>query len=119
MNTEIEPNEKLIKTVDINPSSYTVKTVPNKLAKDGKFSANQHYAEPVLPSALEKMQNEEASLREEKERLLMLKQQLHQKVDKEIELTKNNIENLKAEIADMKIECEELIRFVNASNLTK
>jgi hypothetical protein len=119
MNTGIEPNEKLVKTVDVNPSSYKVKTVSSTLAQDSKLSTNQQYVKPAFPSALEEMQNEEASLREEKEQLLTLKQQLQQNVHKEIELTKNNIEKLKAEIADMKIECEELIRFVNASNLTK
>ena len=118
MNTETEPNEKLFKTVDVNPSSYTVKPVPSTLVKDYKRPENQNCLKPAFPSALEKMQTEEVSLREEKEQLLMLKQQLQSKVQKEIELTRTNIEKLKAEIADMKIECEELIRFVNTGNLT-
>jgi hypothetical protein len=61
------------------------------------------------PAALlQKMKTEEAKLFEEKRNLTQLKEQLQKKIKDQIENSKNNLQKLKTEIDDLKIECTQL-----------
>jgi chromosome segregation ATPase len=64
--------------------------------------------EEAETALLQKLKNEEASLREQKENLYSLRKQLQQKAKEEIELKKSRIRKLKSEITDLKDECEKL-----------
>ena len=67
----------------------------------------------VIMRALEK---EEVSLTEEKRELLALKEKLQLKANEKIEAMKFRIETLKSEISELRRQCEELEKFVSATN---
>jgi uncharacterized protein involved in exopolysaccharide biosynthesis len=61
------------------------------------------------PAALfQKLKMEEAQLFEEKQSLNQLKEQLQKKIKDQIESSRNNLQKLKIEISELKIECAQL-----------
>jgi len=78
------------------------------LADEEKSLLMQEVEEDETALVLQKLGSEEASLREQKENLSSLKEQLQLRVKEEIELRKNSIQKLKTEITDLKGECEKL-----------
>jgi hypothetical protein len=65
-------------------------------------------AEVVI--VLQQLSSEEATLREQKENLEMLKEQLQKKAKEEIDNRKTSIQKLKSEITDLKGDCEKLTK---------
>ncbi len=78
------------------------------LVDEGKSLSMQDDGEDETALVLKKLGSEEASLREQKENLSSLKEQLQLRVKEEIELRKSSIQKLKTEITDLKGECEKL-----------
>jgi len=64
---------------------------------------------------LQRLESEEANLMEEKQNLLSLREKLRSKLQKEIASKKRGNKKLRAEIADLKIDCEKLSISVRAS----
>jgi hypothetical protein len=64
---------------------------------------------------LQNLESEEANLRKEKQELVFLREKLQSKLQKEVENKKMGNKKLRAEIADLKIECEKLSMLVRAS----
>jgi predicted RNase H-like nuclease (RuvC/YqgF family) len=93
-----------------------VKVFPKK---EGEYIPDEE-AEPLtsmqddgqdeMSALLGKLVSEEACLREQRENLSSLKEQLQLKAKEEIELKKNRIQKLKLEITDLKGECDELTK---------
>jgi hypothetical protein len=84
-------------------------------------SANENRIDEKIESTivLQKLRIEEASLVEEKQNWLMLRESLQTKIKDEIELRKNNSEKLKSEITDLKLSCEEMTKALNEGVLEK
>ena len=68
--------------------------------------------EPFL--VLENLTRAEVTLMEEKKKLVTTKEKLKLEVQKEIEGKKSNIQKLRAEIADLKFDCDELSKSLQA-----
>ena len=68
--------------------------------------------EPFL--VLENLTRVEVTLIEEKKKLVTTKEKLKLEVQKEIEGKKSNIQKLRAEIADLKFDCDELSKSLQA-----
>jgi hypothetical protein len=66
--------------------------------------------EEEIALVLQQLSNEEATLREQKENLDLLREQLQKKVKEEIDNRRNIIQKLKSEVKDLKIDCEKLSR---------
>jgi predicted transcriptional regulator len=61
------------------------------------------------PAALfQKLKIEEAQLLEEKQNLTHLKEQLQKKIKDQIDTSKNNLQKLKTEVSELKIQCAQL-----------
>ncbi len=95
--------------------NFMVKVFPKK---EGEYIPAEE-AEPLLKqddgqdemaALLQKLGSEETCLREQRENLSLLKEQLQLKAKEEIELKKNRIQKLKLEITDLKGECDELTK---------
>lgn len=116
MNNQIGSNEHPPVIIDVCP----VKTIP---LSQTVVTANK--LSPILTgdSSLEeglwKLANEEDSLKKEKEKLNAVKQQLQQKVQTIVEARKRSINQLKTENANVKAECEKLMKILNPGNLNK
>jgi predicted RNase H-like nuclease (RuvC/YqgF family) len=70
--------------------------------------------EPLV--ILRELEKEEVSLMEEKRELLALKEKLQLKANEKIEIMKLRTQTLKNEISELRRQCEELEKFVSASN---
>jgi chromosome segregation ATPase len=95
--------------------NFMVKVFPKK---EGEYIPGEE-AEPLsiqddeqdeMATLLQQLVSEEACLREQRENLSSLKDQLQLKAKEEIELKKNRIQKLKLEITDLKGECDELTK---------
>ena len=62
----------------------------------------------TAPATLEELIEEETALMDEKNQLLRLKQEIEQKIHEQIERKKASIRQLKAEILEVKQECQTL-----------
>ena len=76
--------------------------------------------EKTDPTAvLQKLRLDEATLIEEKQNWLTLRESLQTRVKEEIEVRRNNSEKLKSEIANLKLFCEEMTKTLNEGLLEK
>jgi uncharacterized protein involved in exopolysaccharide biosynthesis len=66
----------------------------------------QFSGEPA--TVLQKIKLEEAQLEQEKRNLAQLKEQLQKKITDQIENSMSNLQKLKSEVSELKIECAEL-----------
>jgi predicted RNase H-like nuclease (RuvC/YqgF family) len=66
--------------------------------------------EEELALILQQLSSEEATLREQKENLELLREQLQKKAKEEVDNRKNTIQKLKLEITDLKGDCEKLTK---------
>ena len=89
------------------------------LVMDSLTNENQFEEKTNPTNVLQKLRIEEAALIEEKQNWLTLRESLQVKVRDEIEMRKSNAEKLKAEIADLKISCEEMTTALNEGLLEK
>jgi hypothetical protein len=78
------------------------------LVDEEKSLLTEDDGEDETALVLQKLGSEEASLREQKENLSSLKEQLQLRVKEEIDLRRSSIQKLKTEITDLKGECEKL-----------
>ena len=105
---DLELGKELARALDEVSKSYSVSTV----SKDGHVPNRDNVGEEN-DSIIRKLKSEENALLEEKQALILLKEKLEAKVKEEIELKRNSIQKLKAEIADLKAGCEELAKSFN------
>jgi len=70
-------------------------------------------------TVLQELRVEEATLIEEKQNWLTLRESLQARLKEEIELRKSNTEKLKAEITNLKLLCEEMTTTLNEGVLEK
>jgi predicted RNase H-like nuclease (RuvC/YqgF family) len=68
---------------------------------------------------LQNLTRAEATLTQEKKKLASLKEKLKLKVQKEIESKKSNIQKLRTEITDLKLDCDELSKTLQACEKAK
>jgi septal ring factor EnvC (AmiA/AmiB activator) len=61
----------------------------------------------------------EVTLMEEKKKLVALKEKLNSKVQKEIKSKTSNIQRLRAEISDLKFDCDKLSKSLDAGDNSK
>jgi chromosome segregation ATPase len=93
--------------------NFMVRVFPKKEGEyipdeEAEALSKQDDGHDEMTALLQKLGSEEACLREQRENLSLLKEQLQLKAKEEIELKKNRIQKLKLEITDLKGECDEL-----------
>jgi predicted transcriptional regulator len=103
----VEPIEEVILPNQPTQANYKIET---QFSEDAVLEDQD-----TLLSELEKLANEEASLKQERVTLFTFRDQLKQKIKDEMEQRKRNIDQLKTEVAFMKAECEGLVKVVNSS----
>lgn len=103
----VEPIEEVILPNQPTQANYKIET---QFSEDSVLEDQD-----TLLSELEKLANEEASLKQERVTLFTFRDQLKQKIRDEMEQRKRNIDQLKTEVAFMKAECEGLVKVVNSS----
>jgi hypothetical protein len=111
------------KIIDILPVANAASTMPASdaaipISNNGgsvSFCTTEESDQDSILSSLEKLSAEEASLRDEKSKLSMFKEQLTERIKGEIEIRHKTIDSLKNEITNTKTECEKLIRVMDSA----
>jgi len=73
--------------------------------------------EPTI--VLQNLIRAEVTLMEEKKKLVALREKLNSKVQKEIKSKTSNIQRLRAEISDLKFDCDKLSKSLDAGDSSK
>lgn len=108
--------DKNPKNMEPMPQGAPTQPYQEDLEEEPQFFANpQLDNQDSLLDELEKLAQQEASLKQEKSTLYTFRDQLKQKIREEMEQRKRSIEQLKTEVAFMKAECEGLVKVVNSS----
>ena len=81
--------------------------------------SSQDNVEEQQTIILQNLINAEATLTEEKKKMASLKEKLRLNVQKKIESKKSNIQQLRAEITDLKLACAELTKSFKAGGTAK
>jgi len=75
-------------------------------------SSEQANEDAVTSSVIKSLMKEEASLTEQRDRLLTLKEQLQLKAKEKIETLTSSIQKLKNQVSELRLQCEQLKEFI-------
>ena len=81
----------------------------------GKKDEAEDQRESATSSVVKSLMDEEASLTEQRDRLLSLKEQLQLKAKEKIEGVTGNIQKLKNQVSELRLQCEQLKDFISKS----
>jgi len=89
------------------------------VAAEKSVALKQDAVEEEPTIVLQNLIRAEGTLMEEKKKLVTLRDKLNLKVKKEIKSKKSNIQKLRAEISDLKFDCDKLSKSLVAGDSSK
>jgi hypothetical protein len=89
------------------------------VAAEKSVALKQDAVEEEPTIVLQNLIRAEGTLLEEKKKLVTLRDKLNLKVKKEIKSKKSNIQKLRAEISDLKFDCDKLSKSLDAGDSSK
>jgi hypothetical protein len=98
---------------------FTLKSEETMVGAEDKTVSTQVNRKEKSTDVLQKLVNEEATLKDEKKDLAVLMKKLRSKVQKEIRNKKKSIQQLKGEIMNLKFSCEELTKSLEIATKAK
>lgn len=104
--------------IRLDAKMFTLKS-EETMASNENRTTTQSTVKEKFTALLQKLVNEEASLKEEKKDLALLMKKLRSKVQKEIKNKKESIQQLKDEVMNLKFSCEELTKSLETAGKSK